>query len=374
MGNANKKNKKNDKKEENKQNKQDKQDKDLTKNQAESINSQPIVLEKYKSEKISLKLINKQNHSSSSDTIEEVITYPGLENTIIIACRSGNIKEVNDICSSHDTDYSNVRVLYNFSKRIYSFILLKENSNKLCVGLDNEITILKLNLNDNHSADKEVSISSSDGPIYSLLELKNGNIISAGKNIILWKKKSSIEFTNVSSIPVGNSSIINLVEFPNLNTILATQENTHIIYLLKNEENTISLISELKDISSIWYKGSAQNLSNNFMLLVGKFQLNVIDGKNGVVYSIYPGIDRGTLLNYNKNDNENYWIITSYLGDFLEFYIQDGNDMIYIDKYEFDDKEKIGWGNRLVKINDDNFAAINHYGYIFVFNIQKLST
>ena len=374
MGNANKKNKKNDKKKENKQNKQDKQDKDLTKNQAESINSQPIVLEKYKSEKISLKLMNKQNHSSSSDTIEEVITYPGLENTIIIACRSGNIKEVNDICSSHDKDYSNVRVLYNFSKRIYSFILLKENSNKLCVGLDNEITILKLNLNDNHSADKEVSISSSDGPIYSLLELTNGNIISAGKNIILWKKKSSIEFTNVSSIPVGNSSIINLVEFPNLNTILATQENTHIIYLLKNEENTISLISELKDISSIWYKGSAQNLSNNFMLLVGKFQLNVIDGKNGVVYSIYPGIDRGTLLNYNKNDKENYWIITSYLGDFLEFYIQDGNDMIYIDKYEFDDKEKIGWGNRLVKINDDNFAAINHYGYIFVFNIQKLST
>lgn len=371
MGNANKKNKKNDKKEENKQNKQDKV---LTKNQAESTNSQPIVLEKYKSEKISLKLINKQNHSSSSDTIEEVITYPGLENTIIIACRSGNIKEVNDICSSHDKDYSNVRVLYNFSKRIYSFILLKENSNKLCVGLDNEITILKLNLNDNHSADKEVSISSSDGPIYSLLELKNGNIISAGKNIILWKKKSSIEFTNVNSIPVGNSSIINLVEFPNLNTILATQENTHIIYLLKNEENTISLISELKDISSIWYKGSAQNLSNNFMLLVGKFQLNVIDGKNGVVYSIYPGIDRGTLLNYNKSDKENYWIITSYLGDFLEFYIQDGNDMIYIDKYEFDDKEKIGWGNRLVKINDDNFAAINHYGYIFVFNIQKLST
>ena len=374
MGNANKKNKKNDKKKENKENKENKQDKDLTKNQAESTNSQPIVLEKYKSEKISLKLINKQNHSSSSDTIEEVITYPGLENTIIIACRSGNIKEVNDICSSHDKDYSNVRVLYNFSKRIYSFILLKENSNKLCVGLDNEITILKLNLNDNHSADKEVSISSSDGPIYSLLELKNGNIISAGKNIILWKKKSSIEFTNVSSIPVGNSSIINLVEFPNLNTILATQENTHIIYLLKNEENTISLISELKDISSIWYKGSAQNLSNNFMLLVGKFQLNVIDGKNGMVYSIYPGIDRGTLLNYNKNDNENYWIITSYLGDFLEFYIQDGNDMIYIDKYEFDDKEKIGWGNRLVKINDDNFAAINHYGYIFVFNIQKLST
>jgi len=102
MGNANKKNKKNDKKEENKQNKQDKQDKDLTKNQAESTNSQPIVLEKYKSEKISLKLINKQNHSSSSDTIEEVITYPGLENTIIIACRSGNIKEVSDICSSHD--------------------------------------------------------------------------------------------------------------------------------------------------------------------------------------------------------------------------------------------------------------------------------
>ena len=374
MGNANKKNKKNDKKKENKENKENKQDKDLTKNQAESTNSQPIVLEKYKSEKISLKLMNKQNHSSSSDTIEEVITYPGLENTIIIACRSGNIKEVNDICSSHDKDYSNVRVLYNFSKRIYSFILLKENSNKLCVGLDNEITILKLNLNDNHSADKEVSISSSDGPIYSLLELKNGNIISAGKNIILWKKKSSIEFTNVSSIPVGNSSIINLVEFPNLNTILATQENTHIIYLLKNEENTISLISELKDISSIWYKGSAQNLSNNFMLLVGKFQLNVIDGKNGMVYSIYPGIDRGTLLNYNKNDNENYWIITSYLGDFLEFYIQDGNDMIYIDKYEFDDKEKIGWGNRLVKINDDNFAAINHYGYIFVFNIQKLST
>ena len=42
------------------------------------------------------------------------------------------------------------------------------------------------------------------------------------------------------------------------------------------------------------------------MLLVGKFQLNVIDGKNGVAYSIYPGIDRGTLLNYNKNNKEIY--------------------------------------------------------------------
>ena len=110
------------------------------------------------------------------------------------------------------------------------------------------------------------------------------------------------------------------------------------------------------------------------MLLVGKFQLNVIDGKNGVVYSIYPGIDRGTLLNYNKNNKEIYQIITDYLGDYLEFCIQDGNDLIYIDKYEFDYIEKIGWGNRLVKINDDNFAAINHYGNIFVFNIQKLST
>ena len=96
------------------------------------------------------------------------------------------------------------------------------------------------------------------GLIYSLLELKNGNIISAGKNTILWKKNSSIEFTNVNSIPVGNSRIINLVEFPNLNTILATQENIHIIYLLKNEENTISLINELKDIASMWYKGSAK--------------------------------------------------------------------------------------------------------------------
>lgn len=370
MGNANKKNKNSEKKNENKQNQENN-----TKNKTQSQNITPIekLIEKYKPENISLKLMNKQNHSSSSDTIEEVITYPGLENTIIIACRSGDIKEVNDICSSHDNNFSNVKTLYQFQKRIYSFILLKENSNKLCVGLENEISILKLCLNDIHTAVKEVSISSSDGPIYSLLELNNGNIISAGKNIILWKRNTTFEFTNVNSIPVGNSRIINLVDFPHLNTILATQENTHIIYLLKNEENAISLISELKDISSIGYKGSAQNLSNHYMLLVGKFQLDVIDAKNGEVNSIYPGIDRGSLLNYNKNEKENYWIITSFLGDFVEFYKQDGNDLVYIDKYEFDDKEKIGWANRLVKINDDTFAAINHYGYIFVFNIQKLS-
>ena len=38
--------------------------------------------------------------------------------------------------------------------------------------------------------------------------------------------------------------------------------------------------------------------------------------------------------------------------------------MLYFEKYEFDECEKIGWGNRMIKINKEYFASINHYGNI----------
>ncbi len=334
-----------------------------------------LKIGKSESKKISLKLINQCYHSSNAEPIEEAIIHPDFKNSIIIACRKGDIKLVEDICSSNSQNgFSNIKTLYNdFNERIYSFILLKKNANKLCVGFLDKIVILELN--NKKTFDLKINISCKDeGPIYSLLELENGNIVSAGKNIILWKKISPTEYTKTDSIiPVGSSRIINLVEFPFFKNIIATQENTHSVYLLKNEGDSISLLRKNEDVPSIWYKGSGQCCSKNCMLLVGKFELSVIDAANGEIGSSYPGVDRGTLLNLTQKYKENdFWIVSDFLGNYLEFYEQEGNDFIFYEKLEFNENEAIGWGNKLLRINDNTFVAIGHFGKMYIFTIKKL--
>lgn len=319
--------------------------------------------------KIKLHLLKKGGHTIDCP-IEDVITFPNLEETIIIGCRSGKIVEMYHIISS--TDNIDSSDLYNCGKRLYSLILLKQNNNKICVGLETGIIIFKLNTKNSHSLQKEKEINDeSESPIYSLLELNNGNLISGGKNITLWKKESSTEYTKINSIPTdstSNSKIINLVEFPYFNTIIATQENTHIIFLIKNDEASISLIKKIENVSSISNKGSAKLLSKNAMLLSGKFALNAIDSSNGDVVSKYPGIDRGSLIKLLGNDDMNgFWVVSNFMGRHFEFYEQEGNDLIYVGKNK---QNEIGWGNGLVRINDECFVAFNHYGTIFVFKVD----
>ena len=361
MGNSNKK-----------KLKENKSNKDSTNNtkKNQDLSTCIVQIEKYKPTKLAFNLIKKLD---ASDTIEEVIVYPDLKDSIIIACRKGEIKEVSNITSS-SKESADIITLYSFSKRIYSLIMLKKNSKNLCVGLDDEIVILNLKLNEKHILSTVNNlICKEEGSINSLLELENGNIISAGKNIILWKKDSSSQYIQVNSISAGLTRIINIIEFPLYNTIIATQEETHIIFLLKNNKDSIELIKKKENIPSIWYKGSAQNLSKNAMILIGKFEMDVIDPTNGEINAKYPGIDRGTLLNFSENYHENdLWIVTNYMGRYLEFYKQEGNDLLYFEKYEFDESEIIGWGNRMVKINNEYFASINHYGNIFVFKVKIL--
>ena len=347
-----------------------KENKDSCNNSQKQEIPNVLQIEKYNPTKLKLNLIKKID---ASDTIEEVITSPDLKDSIIIACRKGEIKEIKNITSPFK-ESEDIITLFPFSKRIYSLIILKKNSNNLCVGLDNEIVIVNLKLNEKHyGMPVNGLICKEEGPINSLLELENGNIISAGKNIILWKKDSLNNYIQANSIPAGTTRIINIIEFPLYNTIIATQEETHIIFLLKNNKDSIELIKKKENIPSIWYKGSAQNLSKNAMILIGKFEIDVIDPTNGEINARYPGIDRGTLLNFSENYHENdLWIVTNYMGRYLEFYKQEGNDLLYFEKYEFDECEKIGWGNRMVKINKEYFASINHYGNIFVFKVKIL--
>ena len=368
MGNANKK-KKAKGNEENKKTSENVNNSKIT--DQNIVNEIKEILEKPKNTQIKLNLINTQDHSAVDDKIEEVFTIPDLPNTIIIGCRAGDIKEISEVSTFHQLhDFSNILTLYSFSKRLYSLILLNKTT-KLCAGLQNEIVILQLKLKDMHKLEKENEyILKSEGPIHSLLELKNGNIISAGSNIILWQKNSSLNYEQVKSISIGNSRIINLVEFPDYNTIIATQENTHILYLLKNNGNSIDLIQNVENVPSIWYKGSAQYLSKNAMLLVGKFELNAIDSQNGVVISRYPGIDKGTLLKI-KLQGKDFWIVSDFYGKYFEFYEQEDNDLLFYEKVELEDNEIYKWGHKLVKINDEIFAATNHYGRFFVYQIIK---
>ena len=334
----------------------------------QSLKENKIIKESKSKNKITINLINKLKHSNTNDTIEDVITIPNFENTIIIGCRSGDIKEISEILTEKN---SNIIILYSCLKRLYSLILLNPN-NKLCIGLENQIIILRFNLDDKHKLEKELELTlEEEGPIYSLLELKNENIISAGKNIILWEKNSFSKYNQIKSISIGNSRIVNLVEFPLFNTTLATQENTNKIYLFKNYRETIDLIKITENVTSLWYKGSAQNCSKNAMILVGKFELNIIDGKNGDVVSKYPAINRGNLLKINlKRKKNNFWVISNFSGESFEFYEQEGNDLFYYDNFELKSCESFGWGHKLVKINDECFAATNHYGNIFVYKIS----
>ena len=252
------------------------------KEQNEKIKSNPFSKSNEKEKLININLINKQAHSKQKDAIIEVICLPNLENAIIIGTRFGDIKEIFQITTKHNIqDYSNILLLYSCSKILYSLILLENNN--ICLGLSDEILILKFNnekkdILDKQNGEKILDLSiPSEGPIHSLLELKNGNIISAGKNIILWVKHSSLEYKEANKIPIGNSRIINLVEFIFYNTILASQENTHQIHIFKNNKNSLSLIKTIENVPSLGYKGSCQKFSKNCMLLIGKFELNMID-------------------------------------------------------------------------------------------------
>ena len=191
MGNANKKKKK----EENQSSDTQKQEKEEKNEKNENL-IKVIKESKNLNNKISLTLMNMQTHSEGKDKIEEAFTIQDLPDTLIIGCRSGNIKKISEIRSSHNCkDKSNILVLYKLESRLYSLILIDKN-NKLCAGLDSKLVILKFDLNDkNNSIKKENEISiKEEGPINSLLELKNENIISAGNNIILWQKISSSEY------------------------------------------------------------------------------------------------------------------------------------------------------------------------------------
>ena len=349
----------------------------VKKEQNEKIKSNPFSKSIEKEKLININLINKQAHSKQKDAIIEVICLPNLENAIIIGTKFGDIKEIFQITTKHNIqDYSNILLLYSCSKILYSLILLENNN--ICLGLSDEILILKFNYEkkdilDKQNGEKILDLSiPSEGPIHSLLELKNGNIISAGKNIILWIKHSSLEYKEANKIPIGNSRIINLVEFIFYNTILASQENTHQIHIFKNNKNSLSLIKSIENVPSLGYKGSCQKFSKNCMLLIGKFELNMIDPLNGEILSRYPAFGCGNLLNMSKpNEEIGFWVISDYIGNYFEFYEQDGNDLIYYNKFDLKEDNRIGWGNKLVKINDKNFAVINHFGYIFVFEIKK---
>jgi len=139
----------------------------------------------------------------------------------------------------------------------------------------------------------------------------------------------------------------------------------------KYKGRALELIKKISDCPSIWYKGSAQKLSDFFMLLIGKFGLNVIDAENGEVCNKYPGIDKGTLLNLTQRyDGNDIWIITDFHGEYFEFYAQEGNDLIYLDKIELDGENEINYDNKLARINNECFVAVNKNGEIFVFNVN----
>ena len=73
------------------------------KQEIKNFQDNKIIKEPIKKNCINIKLINKLKHSKINDKIEEVITLPNLENTIIIGCRSGNIKEISGITSENNS-------------------------------------------------------------------------------------------------------------------------------------------------------------------------------------------------------------------------------------------------------------------------------
>ena len=376
MGNQLKKKNKDNNNKDKKDDKDTKEKKDgkdsSKKNKTLNINKDDtFIIDEYESyDVIDLKLLNRLNHSLKKDPIEEIMIHPKFTNSIILASRSGKIKLFQDINKNEKNKKE--LILFDANDRIYSMILLKNNNNNICVGLSNKILILSFDKNNLLVIEQELTDSDNHLKEVNVLELTNSNIISAGEDLFYWVKNN--EKYNKSQDIIKNQKgckYINLVEFEEYNTIFATQENTHEIYFIKYDKEKIELIKKIEQCPSIWYKGSAQKLSDHFMLLVGKFGLNVLDASNGEVTNRYIGIDRGTLLNITTDETkDNIWIVTDYYGKYFEFYRQEGNDLIILKKEELDEKEEIKWKNRLVKINNECFVAVNYYGDIFVFNMK----
>ena len=320
--------------------------------------------------KIKLALLNKQCHSEKTDPIDDILVHPNFTNSIIFSTRSGKIKLYTDITNTQQGSNPNEKILYNAEGRIYSMILLKKRNNNICISLANKILILTFNGENNLEKDLELTDKEIKEP--SLVELENGNIISAGGFIICWIKVN-MNYNKASDTIKDDTDFrfINLVEFPKLNTIIITQQDTHIIYFLKYNNTSIQLIKKIENHSSIWYKHSAQRITNNYMIMVGKFELNAIDGSNGEITNRYPGIDKGSLLNLTQSnlEEDDIWIVTDYYGNYFEFYTQEGSDLVLLDKIMLEEDLQIKWANQLVRINKECFVAVNHYGSIFVFKV-----
>jgi len=340
----------------------------IEKNDPSLIKDNPgaiVINADFSSDKIILQLLNKQTHSRDKDPIKEAMVHPNFKNGIIIACKSGKIKLYEDITQMHESN-NNQKILFDVKEEILSMILLKKNDNNICISLSLKIMILSLNKSNELIKEYELKAE----PYNSLLELENGNIIGAGSTIAYWIKDiKKYKKANNVNIDYKESTIINLIDFSENNRIIATQKDTHLIYYIIYDKNKIKLLKKIDGHSSIWYKGSAKKLSDYYMLMVGKFDLNVIDGINGAVCNRYVGIDKGSLLNLTESDTEdNIWIVTDYYGKFFEFYMQEGNDLIFLDKKELDEENEIKWANQLVRINEKCFVAVNYHGEILTFS------
>ncbi len=324
--------------------------------------------------KVNLVEINRQTHTLEKgikDPIVSVITHPNFIDSVIIATKQGKIKLFTNISQYHSKN-DNEFILYDFKKETSSLILLKKNNNKICVGSEGCLSILIIESEKTANLDTILKNYKIKEP--ALLEQENGNIISAGLPIILWKK--NLNDYKESNIIINDleCNFINILEFPEIKKILVTQENTHLIYYLQYKDNNsgLELIKKIEDIASIGYKNSAQKLSNNFMILIGKFRFNVIDALNGEVCNDYPGIDRAAIINLTEyeDDTENIWVISEYQGEFFEFYTQQGNDLVFLDRVNLKESKKISWKNTLVKINKECFVAVNWHGEIIAFKMN----
>ena len=324
--------------------------------------------------KVNLVEINRQTHTLEKgikDPIVSVITHPNFIDSVIIATKQGKIKLFTNITRYHSKN-DNEFILYDFKKETSSLILLKKNNNKICVGSEGCLSILIIESEKTANLDTILKNYKIKEP--ALLEQENGNIISAGLPIILWKKNlNDYKESNIIKNDL-ECNFINILEFPEIKKILVTQENTHLIYYLQYKDNNsgLELIKKIEDIASIGYKNSAQKLSNNFMILIGKFRFNVIDALNGEVCNDYPGIDRAAIINLTEyeDDTENIWVISEYQGEFFEFYTQQGNDLVFLDRVNLKESKKISWKNTLVKINKECFVAVNWHGEIIAFKMN----
>ena len=92
MGNHLKKNKKDKKKEEKKDKEKPNKKKDIFEALKKKYPDAIIIEDLISSDKIKLNLLNKRNHSTEKDPIEEIMVHPKFKNSFIIASKSGKIK------------------------------------------------------------------------------------------------------------------------------------------------------------------------------------------------------------------------------------------------------------------------------------------